>query len=142
MELGYGGAGPYYGLFPLDGSDPEDFTKIERIRKPFRWTEAFNPAQWDDPCSQEDVWCDEGVDEGENPQVILEVPGALYICRYGCALRFFSVVSGFSLGEVWMDRQADDGGLHPVRGEDGGRRGFVEWYEEWLDEGISSIGRR
>lgn len=100
MEIGHGGAGPFYGLFPLDGSDPEDITVLEQLGKAFRWTERFNPAEWDNPCSQEDVWCDEDVDEGENPQVILNVPGALYICTYGCALRFFLVVRGLSLGEV------------------------------------------
>jgi hypothetical protein len=140
-EVGHGGAGPYYGLFPLDGSDSEHITEPEQIRKPFRWTEGLNPAEWDDPCAQEDVWCDEDVDEGEDPQVILKVPGALYICNYGCALRFFLVVNGLSLGEVWMDRQADDEGLHPVCGKDGRRLGFLDWYEGWLDEGISSIGR-
>jgi hypothetical protein len=138
MEIGHGGAGPFYGLFPLDGSDAEDITVLEQIRKPFRWTERFNPAKWDNPCIQEDVWCD----EGENPQVFLNVPGALYICNYGCALRFFLVVSGLSLGEVWMDRQADDEGLLPICGEDGRSLGFLEWYERWLDEGLSMSSRR
>jgi len=137
--IGHGGAGPYLGLFPFDGSDPEDITTPEQIRKPFRWTDAFNPAEWDNPCTQEDVWCEKDVDEGEKPQVILNVPGVLYICHYGCALRFFLVVNGVSVGEVWMDRQADAAGLHPVCGLDGRRSGFVDWYEKWLDEAISSI---
>ena len=32
--------------FPMDGSDPEDITDLEQVRKPFRWTEAFNPNGW------------------------------------------------------------------------------------------------
>ena len=136
-HVGHGGAGPYYGLFPLDGSDSEDITEPEQTRNAFRWTESVNPTECEDPCGQEDVWCD----EGENPQVILRVPGALYICHYGCALRFFLVANGLSLGEVWMDRQADNDGLHPVSGEDGRRLGFLDWYERWLDEGISSSGQ-
>ena len=58
-HLGEGGAGPYYGLFTLYGEDLEDITNPEYIRKPFRWSEAFNPYNWEDPCRQEDVWCDD-----------------------------------------------------------------------------------
>jgi hypothetical protein len=113
MEVGHGGAGPFYGLFPLDGSDPDDITSLEKIRKPFRWAEALNPVEWEKPSTEDDVWLDEGVDEGEKPRVFLDVPGSLYLCHYGCALRFFLIVNGVGLGEVWMDRQAVDEGLTP-----------------------------
>jgi len=133
-RLGEGGAGPYYGLFTLDG-DSEDITNPDCIRKPFRWLEACNPYEWEDPCSQEDVWCDDA-EEDENPQIILNVPGALYICHYGCAIRFFLVVNGQCVGEVWKDSQADDGGILPECGNDGRHRGFLDWYESWLNEAI------
>ena len=48
-RIGHGGAGPYYGLFSLDGEDSEDITEPDQIRKPFRWTQAFNPYDWEDP---------------------------------------------------------------------------------------------
>ena len=135
-QVGHGGAGPYYGLFPLDDQDPEDITDLEQIQKPFRWAQAFNPYDWEDPCLQADVWCDEGAEEGEQPQIILRVPGALYICHYGCAIRFFLIVKGQCAGEVWRDSQADDAGLMPECSEDGRHVGFFDWYEKWLDEGI------
>ncbi len=138
-RIGHGGAGPYYGLFPLDDQDREDITDLDLIRKPFRWAEAFNPYDWEDPCSQEDGWCDEDADEGEQRQVILGVPGALYICHYGCAVRFFLIVKGQCLGEVWRDSQADYAGIIPECGENGRHLGFLDWYEKWLDEGIGSI---
>jgi hypothetical protein len=139
-RIGEEGAGPYYGLFPLDGSDPEDITEPDQLRKPFRWAQAFNPYDWEDPCRQEDVWCDEEeyVDEETVPQIILSVPGALYICHYGCAIRFFLIVKGQCLGEVWRDSQADDAGVMPECGPDGRHLGFLDWYEKWLDEGIGS----
>ena len=139
MEVGHGGAGPFYGLFPLDGSDPEDITNLEKTRKPFRWAEPFNPVEWENPRAEGDVWLDEDVNEGEKPDVFLIVPGALYICHYGCALRFFLIISGLGLGEVWMDRQADNEGLLPECGEDGHRLTFLQWYERWLDDGISKL---
>jgi hypothetical protein len=139
MEVGHGGAGPSYGLFRLDGSDPEDITNLEKIRKPFRWAEALNPVEWENPRTEDDVWVDEGVDEGEKPRVFLDVPGSLYVCHHGCALRFFLIVNGVGLGEVWKDRQADNEGLTPECGEDGHRLTFLQWYESWLDEGISTL---
>jgi hypothetical protein len=40
------------------------------IQKPFLWTEALNPYDWENPCCIEDLWCDEDVDEGERREVI------------------------------------------------------------------------
>lgn len=139
MEVGHGGAGPFYGLFPLDGSDPDDTTDLEQVKKPFRWTEATNPKHWQSPNAEDGVWIDDDVSDGETSRVFLNVPGALYLCHYGCALRFFLVINGLGLGEVWMDRQADDEGIVPERGEDGGTVGFLQWYEKWLDDGISTL---
>ena len=108
------------------------------IQKPFLWTEALNPYDWENPCGMEDVWCDEDVDEGERRQVILRVPGALYICHYGCAIRFFLIVKGKCVGEVWRDSQTDDRGIMPECSADGRHLGFLDWYEKWLDEGIAA----
>lgn len=36
-----------------------------------------------------------------------------------------------------MDRQAEDNGIIPECGENGNRLHFLQWYEKWLDEGIS-----
>jgi hypothetical protein len=136
-RVGHGGAGPYYGLFPLDDQDPEDITDFDRIQKPFRWSEAFNPYDLKDPCNQEDIWCDEYAEEGQQPQAILQVPGALYIANYGCAISFFLIVTGQCQGEVWRDSQADDDGIVPECNESGMRLGFFDWYEKWLDANLS-----
>jgi hypothetical protein len=40
-EIGHGGAGPFYGLFTLDGDCPSALSG--ELSKPFGWTEAFNP---------------------------------------------------------------------------------------------------
>ncbi len=136
-RVGHGGAGPFHGLFPLDEQDPEDITDFDQIRKPFRWTEAFNPYDLEDPCSHEDIWCDEYAEEGEPPQAILQVPGALYICDYGCAIRFFLIVKGQCQGEVWRDSQAEDAGIAPECNERGNHMSFFDWYEKWLDASIA-----
>lgn len=139
MEVGHGGAGPFYGLFQLNGSDPENITDLDEIKKPFRWTHATNPMQWPSPETQGGAMIDSdsGRDRDETFPVYLTVPGVLYICHYGCAIRFFLVVNGPLSGEVWLDRQAEEHGITPECDEDGSRLSFLQWYEKWLDEGIS-----
>ena len=73
-----------------------------------------------------------------HPQIVLNVPGALYLCHFGCAIRFFLVVNGQSIGEVWRDSQADEAGILPERRQDGRHLGFLNWYENWLNEAINS----
>jgi len=43
----------------------------------------------------------------------------------------------FDLEGPKIDRQADEKGIVPECGEDGSRLHFLQWYEKWLDEGIS-----
>ncbi len=150
-KVGYGGAGPFYGLFRFEDEDEEDLTDLDLITKPFRWTEATNPYDWEDPCSQEDVHCEElevgADDEGEEDEgdgedglfIVQQIPGALYICNYGCAIRFFLVVQGQSAGEVWGDWQTDKKGIVPERDAEGRHLGFLDWYERWLDESIAKM---
>ena len=76
MEVGHGGAGPFHGVFQLDGSASEDITDLEQIKKPFHWTDATNPMQWQSAEAEDGVWID--VNEGESPRAYLNVPGALY----------------------------------------------------------------
>ena len=142
MEIGNGGAGPFYGLFQLDGKDMENPTNLDQvtdqITKPFHWTDATNPKEWQSPSPEDGLLIESG-DAGDRYLEWWIIPGALYICNYGCALRFFLVVSGPQAGEVWMDRQADEKGIIPECGEDGSRLHFLQWYEKWLEDGISKI---
>lgn len=138
MQVGNGGVGPFYGLFQLGSFDMENPTDLDQIKKPFRWIDATNPAQWQSSGPEDGALVmSEG--EGESYLEWWIVPGVLYICNYGCAIRFFMVVNGAQAGEVWIDRQAEDKGIIPERGEDGSTLHFLQWYEKWLDEGISKL---
>lgn len=132
LEVGNGGVGPFYGLFQLDGFDMKNPTDLDQIKKPFRWTHATNPAQWRSSGPEDGALI---MSDGEDGESYLEwwiVPGVLYICNYGCAIRFFLVVNGSQSGEVWIDRQAENKGIIPERSEDGSRLCFLQWYEKWL----------
>jgi SMI1 / KNR4 family (SUKH-1) len=137
MQVGNGGVGPFYGLFQLNGFDLENPTDLDQIKKPFRWTNSTNPTQWQSSGPEDGVLIKSDGEEGESYLEWWIVPGVLYICNYGCAIRFFLVVNGPQSGEVWMDMQAEDYGIVPERGEDGNRLHFLQWYEKWLDDGIS-----
>ena len=136
MKIGHGGAGPFYGLFQLDGKDMENPTNLDQITKPFCWTDATNPTKWRSSGPEDGILIESSA-AGDRYLEWWIIPGVLYICNYGCALRFFMVASGPQAGEVWMDKQADEKGIVPECGEDGSRLHFLQWYEKWLDEGIS-----
>jgi hypothetical protein len=136
MEVGHGGAGPCYGLFTLDSQDPENVTSIDDLARRFEWEDAFNPAEWEEPSEHEGVECDE-----DGGFLGLSLPGALYLCHCGCALRVFLVVNGTCNGEVWHDWQADGAGIYPATDSRGRRVRFANWYEEWLDRSLVKIDR-
>jgi len=135
VEVGHQGAGPYYGLFALDSEDPENPMAFGGdLTKPFKWTERFNPEEWDRSCGEDGVEWDE-----DGKFVGMFLPGALYLCHYGCALRFFLVVTGPCRGEVWHDWQANGDGIYPAVDAQGRRVGFLEWYEHWLDQSLARL---
>jgi len=139
MEVGHGGAGPFYGLFQLNDSDPENITDLDQIKNPFRWTDATNPTKWQNSGPENGVFIGREKNADETFPVYLIIPGVLYICNYGCAIRFFLIVNGPQSGEVWIDRQAEENGIVPECSKDGKRLRFLQWYEKWLDEGISKF---
>jgi len=134
LEAGHGGAGPYYGLFTIDNRHRENATEYEYLARPFPWTERFNPEEFENPCDEEFVECTDGEFMG------IHVPGALSICRYGCAKYFVLILHGPCIGEVWHDWQAEGSGLYPAVDGAGRRLGFLQWYEVWLDESLRWIG--
>ncbi len=135
MEVGHGGAGPISGLFPLDSQDPECLNMYGGdLGKPFPWTSSFNPERWqrgDDIGGVEDVEWD-----SDGNYVGMFLPGALYLCHLGCAIRNFLIVSGPCKGDVWRDDQASRKGIYPEVDEEGNRLRFLDWYEQWLDQSL------
>lgn len=136
LEVGSGGAGPGYGLFPLGreggtwGWDGDGAILTGDLRKPFPHTKEWNVsfeelAEGEDEdayWARRDAWDDEVY---WNPK---ETTGAICICHEGCAIRDWLVVTGAERGRIWLDDRASNAGLIP-RGKT-----FAEWYLAWLDE--------
>lgn len=147
-EIGNGGAGPFYGLFPF-GHDDEGPWKagalVGDVGKLFPHTEAWNLDNefWanepDPPESISEEEEDRLMEEWDklleahywNPAV---VNGAIPICHIGCALRQWLVVTGEQRGSVWTDYRADKAGLSPLKDTSGRQMALSDWYLAWLND--------
>jgi hypothetical protein len=146
-QLGNGGAGPFYGIFPLglfDGAGDHEAAWEEGdgivgiLAEPFPHQEAWNlpserlhpPATFASDAEQS-AWFDALDAKYWSPAL---VNGAFPICHHGCALRTYLVVTGPEAGRVWFDRRAEYEGLQPHLDGDGSHMTFAAWYGRWLDE--------
>ncbi|MFD8568050.1 SMI1/KNR4 family protein [Streptomyces sp. NPDC059639] len=151
LEVGAGGAGPAYGLFPVrrvqgrwrwegDGADLADLT---RLAEPF-------PDQGPDPGLVNDVLAQRPEEEDfddiddaieawdERWETVMFAPertaGAIVISHLGCAQREWLIISGSHRGTVWSDCRADDVDLAPLLDDDGMPVTFARWYTDWLEK--------
>ncbi|MCG2616756.1 SMI1/KNR4 family protein [Terrimonas sp. NA20] len=146
-EIGNGGAGPYYGLEPLQNSiyadldyPTQDF--LLNPGKPFVHTEPWNLTF--EPSVDEDEY----EEEYENEQAAFEekyfniehMNGVVAICNFGCAISLNLVVNGAEYGNIWTDDRASDQGIYPSY-ELGNKEKitFLNWYELWLDNSLKEI---
>jgi len=145
-EVGNGGAGPFYGVFPLGKMDDnfsfgtwqEDDGVVGVLSQPFLFEE-----EWNDISSQPSAeLADQDESEYGRQMDTFQstywgsslVNGAIPICHEGCALRIWLVVTGAQAGYLWEDRRSEDGGLKPLRLADGSSATFAAWYETWLND--------
>lgn len=151
LEVGNGGAGPYYGLFKLGEMDApigDDYQKwkendglIGDLSIPFPLTVAWNDLTGEPEYNEDN-------EEEYDQQVELfeqlywrtgNVNGAIPICHLGCASRQWLVITGPEAGNVWCDDRADMRGLSPLTASGKMRVTFYEWYRGWLDEAIAKL---
>lgn len=151
VQIGNGGAGPYYGLFSLgtvdDGFAVRDWTVNDNLvgdpSKPFRFEEAWNDVSNmpSEDLHEEKYW--RRMEDFERTYWGSELMnGAIPICHQGCALRIWLVVTGPGSGEVWDDRRSEYEGIRPVRLADGSRATFGAWYDEWLQRCLAATDRK
>jgi uncharacterized protein (TIGR02996 family) len=131
-ELADGGAGPDYGIQPLEGLmdasvDPEWlFSLARRFRAP--------------------------TSLAEGREIGYSSPGALPICESGCGARYNLILSGTEKGHVWST--SDNGEWFPALFDQSRLSGdeaaalqapkemkleFLDWYLQWLDEALWKV---
>lgn len=106
LEAGNGGAGPAYGLYPL-----EETPFYGDLAKPFGLTE-----EWEMPA---------------NTPVEYRVPdeyydGCLAISELGDGYQSLLVITGPAAGTIWEDYTCADSGIYPTG------LNFKTWYRKWL----------
>ena len=117
-DVGNGGAGPYYGILPLErwtfGRKPDE----QVLSQPF-------------PLSENLPRIDKKWKQMLPPGVKDPYQGTLTICEQGCTYVVLLIVSGPARGRVvYID--LDGQPPYFLREPD-----FLSWYERWLDETIS-----
>ncbi|NMO22340.1 SMI1/KNR4 family protein [Pyxidicoccus fallax] len=116
MELGNGGAGPSYGLRPLkEDTAPTPGT--------FPLSRAEAEARVKDPVDEEGDFLE--------PPYENSPPAALWICDHGCGEEDWLIVRGDLRGGVW---HTGDSHFAWFDLETFRLYGFLDWYEDWLDE--------
>ncbi|RZL50652.1 MAG: SMI1/KNR4 family protein [Pedobacter sp.] len=143
--FGNGGAGPFYGLEPLENVlfDDLDYKRKDNLlnpSKPFPHTKPWN-VEFTSTVSEDD-------DEEEYERQYFEfskdlMNGALAICNYGCGISLNLVVNGEEFGHIWTDDRGNDGGIYPST-ELGNKDkiNFLDWYELWLDNSLVEIANK
>jgi SMI1 / KNR4 family (SUKH-1) len=133
-HLGNGGAGPFYGVFPLgmadDNFELRDWQERDNLvgilSEPFPFQEQWNDIS---PMPPEETYWGTAL-----------VNGAIPICHEGCALRIWLVVTGDQAGFLWEDKRAEYGGLTPLRLANGPFATFAAWYEDWINACLAELG--
>jgi hypothetical protein len=144
IQVGNGGAGPFYGVFPLgfvdDNFDLREWQEnddlVGSLGEPF----AFDQA-WNDLSGMPELdLLDRNEAEYHRKQEEFEdlywdcslVNGTIPISHEGCAIRVLLVINGNQAGKLWEDRRSEYEGLRPLMLNDGSPARFGEWYSEWL----------
>jgi hypothetical protein len=140
-----GGAGLYYGLFPLvrdaagrwgwrgDGAELTDVTALGTnfdpgdISAALAELEATQPPV-DDEDAYED-WLNRYDSELWDDQ---RTRGAVCLCHEGCAYRDWLIITGPLRGQMWDDDRAGDIDLAAATTADGSALTFGRWDTDWL----------
>lgn len=142
LEVGNGGAGPGYGVFPLGFEMPVREMRSWRARLDTNWypqlafrlTAVWNPIEGKPDAvllsTHEyelalEEWQAEYFGNGL-------MDGAIPISTPGCGLMDWLVVTGSEAGHVWGDYRADERGIGPLGLPGKSRITFDEWYLSWL----------
>ena len=138
-EIGNGGRGPRYELFPLgEYRSLDQAVFADHLAEPFPHQDAWNlPSEFWEREPDYDGMTPEAEERAEEEwdALLIEhygapwiMAGAMPISDLGCGSFEWLVVTGPQRGYVWEDRRADNLGVAPARDSDGNRVTFADWY--------------
>jgi hypothetical protein len=144
LNVGNGGAGPCYGIYPLllDHNVHHGMSGDDRIDVSLPFPHS---KDWDEDWPGTIDW-----DSGQKPDDDLageyfdnrHISGALCICHYGCGDFFLLVTHGSERGNIWVDGRRNYSGIFRGGFEDSERGraiSFSRWYVSWLDRSLEQL---
>jgi hypothetical protein len=139
LEVGAGGAGPDYGLFPIRPPEPDAPPVTDHCALPFRSEltaelEREEPQRADYPDDDAFFAAYAAWDVRRDELHDAFTERTLCISHQGCGYYSLLAVTGPLRGTMWNDIRAIGEGVVPV--EPRGRTGhvsFAQWYLDWLD---------
>ncbi|MFN8373093.1 MAG: SMI1/KNR4 family protein [Anaerolineae bacterium] len=119
LNVGGGGAGPYYGVLPLGYHK----AALPLLAQPFPHTSDWN----EDDLPDDDYFSDE------------LIRGAMRICNTGDGGYELLVVTGAASGTLWADGRYANQGLMPLPHSRDPLlpMDFLDWYMDWLDRSLN-----
>jgi hypothetical protein len=118
LEVGDGGAGPFYGIFRLDRSH---LSARDDLLPGFLAGEFPHAKPWNDVG-------DNGPDSEEEYFDPAHICGSLNLSHQGCGYMVRLVLNGPQRGTLWEDGRCSDTGITPFA------PGFAAWYLRWLND--------
>jgi hypothetical protein len=118
LQVGDGGAGPYYGLFRLD-----------RSHLPAQDGEDLLPGFLAGAFPHERSWNELGDGSPKAEKEYFDpahIRGSLKLSHQGCGYMVRLVLNGPQRGTLWEDGRCSDMGITPFA------PGFAAWYLQWL----------
>lgn len=141
LEVGAGGAGPDYGVFPLRPGAEGNRARASRLAEPFRPDEVealFDEHQENEPArdgfaSDEEFVAAYRAWDDHDDELREEIfAGTLHLSSQGCAYYSVLAVTGPEAGTMWDDIRALGELVAPQRRAGAERLTFAEWYLGWL----------
>ncbi len=149
INIGNGGAGPFYGLEPLENVlfADLDYKRADLLLNPtipFLHTEPWN-LEFLSTADEEENEDEYEKQRQEFKEIYFDkeqMNGVIAICNYGCAISINLVVNGHEYGNIWTDDRASDNGIYPsYELGNNDKTTFLNWYELWLDNSLAEITR-
>lgn len=134
LFMGNGGAGPGYGMYPLDYSLQHSVRNVGLLKAPFPHSERWN-------MTPEDLGLDRDNDYVAFDKAYFNdtyAQGSLRISTEGCNIYPLLIIAGNERGHIWCDDRSSDGGIYPLSAphHPDERLSFFGWYELWLDQSL------
>ncbi|PVD51273.1 SMI1/KNR4 family protein [Terrimonas sp.] len=147
INVGNGGAGPFYGLEPLENAlfedlDYKDPMSLLDPSNLFLHTEPWN-LNFKPTLDEKENIEEYELQLQEFEEIYFDskqLNGVIAICNYGCGISLNLVVNGKEYGNIWTNDRVNNNGIHPsYELGNKGKITFLNWYELWLNNSLDKI---